>query len=235
MQHDDGSLDLKRTADSRASDEQLDDMFERLEDDLRAQPPTAHIASLPSWLRRGVGLAVAGAVLLGTYLMLARPDLTIQFAHWPFLATTLFTLAALILAATAALRPYHRPALNRTQVGLTFVTGLFAVVAMAVVPGSTAGADVAHEGLGLPCFAIGSAVGAVLLLALRLLDRGQPFGWLLSAAAAALLGNLMLQLHCAASGLPHRLVGHAGVFVAYGLVVWMVWAWKGRSHTAPLR
>lgn len=144
------------------------------------------------------------------------------------LARMLISLVALaipaVLAGMLVLRPLFLPRPGRLVLPLLVSLGVFIPVVLAFLP---AAHDMAHahpesfEGVGadfwpraVGCLIYGTIMGSPILLALYLLARGgngplvTVFGGL---TAAALAGNVALQLHCPILSHAHLFVGHAGV------------------------
>lgn len=129
-----------------------------------------------------------------------------------------------VLAGMLVLRPLFVPRPGRAVLPTLVSLGVFIPVVLAFLP---AAHDLAHahpesfEGAGVDfwpraigCLIYGSIMGSPILLALFLLARGGngPLVTVLGGlTAAALAGNVALQLHCPILSHAHLLVGHAGV------------------------
>jgi len=186
-------------------------------------------------VRRGswAVLLVVGAVAVSK-----RPDL----AHYPlsYLAPAALAFAGLALwAALWALRPLHRPAPHRLQVGLLSAGLAVAPLVFALLPEAygAAGASSPVPPEALPtaweCFIFGTLAGAPFAAVGWLLDRGGLVAGgrlLLMSLAAAAVGNLLLLLHCPNTDPVHLLAGHASVMVPPLGVAAFVAAWRRRAQ-----
>jgi len=184
------------------------------------EKPAEKMRALSSPRRYLMAFFAFGIVLGLTVGVMPRADLGSYPPH--LLAAYLGSLGVLfVLALLAALRPVHLPPLPRWQnVGLT-VLAIVATCVLAVVPGLRD-----HVTFRLPesagfwmqaknCIGYGLLIGLPVYGALRLLDRGNPLGRLLSAAAAGLCANMMLEMHCPVGGAQHLLATHASVLVIF--------------------
>ncbi|MHC4452100.1 MAG: hypothetical protein ACYS0E_18490 [Planctomycetota bacterium] len=167
-------------------------------------------------------LAVLFVTAFNTFFALRTDAVVFPFARM------LLTLAALaipaVLAGMLVLRPLFLPRPGRLILPTLVSLGVFIPVVLAFLP---AAHDFAHahpesyEGAGadfwpraIGCLIYGSVMGAPILLALYLLARGGngPLVTVLGGlTAAALAGNVALQLHCPILSHAHLFVGHAGV------------------------
>jgi hypothetical protein len=176
-----------------------------------------------AWLRSRstpvrVSLAVGFGVLVGvaTVLLAARGDLR-TLPPWRLgLAVAWFGVAA-GTCAWLGLRPLFLPRPSRGLVAAACAFAFAGPVLTALLPElpTTALRHAYHGGLaGAGCFTIGAVVSAMALLFARALDRGGDRGGgqlVLAAAAAGLVGNLALVLHCPINYPLHLLLGHATV------------------------
>jgi hypothetical protein len=181
----------------------------------RERGAIAWLRSRSTPVRLGLSLGFAALVALATLFVAARHDLAV----YP-LARLVLTLGWFFVAAGAcawlALRPAYLP---RPSIGVVVAVAAFALlgpVLAAILPEVHTNDVGGHAPI---CFAIGTIAGAVALLLARALDRGaHAAGQLvLAAAAAGLVGNLALALHCPVNHPAHLLLGHATV--PFALVV----------------
>lgn len=196
----------------------------------REHGPVSWLRSRPTAVRVVLAAAVILAIALLTVVVTPRTD----FAPLPVLRVvlTVSVLSVMVLAVVRlGLRPLQTPLPRRTAVMFVLAIALGVPVLLCVLPTpETARVDVPVPGvpqsvaIGV-CFAFGALTAALLVLALRILDRGaheSRMSALLAAAAGGLAGNLALELHCPVTNPVHLLPGHATigfVFVAaYGLL-----------------
>lgn len=192
---------------------QFNAMFEILSNAIDRQSAYARLSSLPTTVR----YLLACVLAFGPPALLWVP--TAADPRWPFspeqMALFLAMHAGLLgLLILAALRPLHLPTWPYRGIVSMTTTAFVGVFLVALWPAtgvlSTAPLPGAHS-----CLFLGFATGLVLFLLLRLLDRGQNLGLWLSGGAATLFGNAILQVHCGAADVQHRLLGHASVGLAY--------------------
>jgi len=162
-----------------------------------------------------LGFAVAVAAL--TWLVAGRADLA-TYPRTRMIATLAWFAAAAGAAAWLALRPIYLPRPARSTTALVLGFAVLGPLVTAVLPAApTAAAIIAAENLwswAYGCFACGVTAGLAALLFARAVDRGGSLatGQLaLAAAAAGLVGNAALQLHCPINQPLHLLLGHATV------------------------
>jgi hypothetical protein len=193
-----------------------------------------------AWLRslatrkRVLG-AAAWVALLVTIIGVTLPRG--RFAPWPMSRVVLVVsvLAALLaLTLRFGLRPLQAAP---PPVGLSvacFAAGLLAPFLFALGPFPTRfegipGVSFAEATSG--CFVLGGVTGALVVLALRALDRGghrsrEPA--LFAAAAGGLAANAALELHCPATAPAHLLLGHATVALTLVLAYGVLWRQRAR-------
>jgi len=173
-------------------------------------------------------LALGFAMLLAVTVLVvrARGDLH-TYPVWRMgLTLGWFGLAA-GASAWLALRPVYLPRPSaRLVIGLA-AFALAGPLVTALLPAVPTDETLhAHRSaLAGGCFTIGALAGVVTLLLARLLDRGGPHGpgpLVLAAAAAGLVGNVALQLHCPINFPAHLLLGHATVPMALVLATLLV-------------
>jgi hypothetical protein len=177
----------------------------------------AWLRNLPTMVRIFVGFDVA--IALVTMMTLARP----RWAYGPvpmervtFAVSVLALLYVFVLRQ--ALRPLQAPPANRRLVTAVFAAGLAVPLLFALFPPAGPGdSALAAMRTAVSCFWFGAAPGALLVVALRLLDRGAHAVGdvaLLAAVGGGLVGNAALELHCPSTAPLHLVLGHATVGVA---------------------
>jgi hypothetical protein len=190
---------------------------------------SARLRGLPSSARFLIAAAWGAALVTLTTVLTPRS------AHGPMPVTqivlALGVFAVLLaLVVRLGLRPLQaRPA--RGAVALAcFLAGLFAPALFAVLPnGGTlvrSVPGVTDLAAGVWCFVIGSVVGILLVVGMRILDRGahrSVVHALFAATAGGLLGNASLELHCPITEPIHLLLGHAtvGLALVTGYAIWV--------------
>lgn len=130
--------------------------------------------------------------------------------------------ALLALTLRFGLRPLQTPPPAPMVALACFLGGLIAPFLFALGP--------SMEAIDLPnasvagargCFYVGAAIGALVIVALRALDRGahrSRNAALFAATAGGLAANAALELHCPSTAPAHLLLGHASVALALVLV-----------------
>lgn len=206
--------------------EPLDTLLAGVEGEIaREHGPIPWLRSRPTPVRVGL----AGGVILVTALLTLLLTPRTNFAPLPVLRVVLAVtvLSVLVLAVVRlGLRPLQTPQPRPTAVTFALIVALGVPVLFSVLP-TTEVARVDVPVPGVPqsvaigvCFAFGAFVAALLVMSLRILDRGaheSRVSALLAAAAGGLAGNLALELHCPVTNPAHLLSGHATigfVFVA---------------------
>jgi hypothetical protein len=179
--------------------------------------PAAWLRSLPTPVRVFIGIDVAAVAVGMTTLIWPRS------AYGPVptarIVTAVVVLGTLyVLVLRQALRPLQAAPANRRHVAAIFAAGLVVPLLFAIFP-ADGPADTAYQAMrtAAACFWFGAAPGAVLVMALRLLDRGAHAVGdvaLLAAVGGGLVGNAALELHCPSTAPLHLLLGHATVGVA---------------------
>ena len=110
-----------------------------------------------------------------------------------------------VLAMFMVTRPVHLPALPRWQ-SLCLVCvaiGATVIAAFWPVPAALAAAATHEHGGGFmagACMGVGLLLGVPVYALLRLVDRGNPLGAMIAAAAAGVAGNFVLKAHCSIPG-----------------------------------
>lgn len=179
--------------------------------------PVGWLRSRSTMTRRVIGFAGALAILGVGLAMGLRGDLEDYGAVRLVLGT--FALGTLMgLAIHQALRPLHEPPLSANGQRGIVGASLAATCVLALWP-SAHGGPLHGEHVfahAMPCLRTGLLVGLPVYFLLRLLDRSPgstaPF---LAACAAGLIGNLVLQHHCANSDAGHLMLGHVSVLVLF--------------------
>ncbi len=158
-------------------------------------------------------LLVLGAFGVVGLVALVRPRMDLD--HYPMGRMLLFAvltggLTAFVLPLLS--RPTHAPPPRTGPWPLALA--LAVPVALAVLPAAHGVGHSAHSFLASAafCFAFGTAAGLPALLLAWLVERQDPQPLaraLLAAAAAGLVGNMALQVHCPITTPLHLLVSHA--------------------------
>lgn len=176
-------------------------------------------------------LAIAfGAVIIGGlvfFLTGKRPDWDI-YPMGRMLVVTIAMLVAAGFGVVLALPKIYKP-----RRSATFRLGLFAFLLLVpFVPALLPMAHEAHAGsdgnfwlTAGKCFGLGAVLSAPALLVVRALQRDDEIDtWaaMFGALAAALGGNVALQIHCPAVGQGHLVFGHAALAVVYAVLAWIV-------------
>lgn len=210
-----------------------------------ARSPLAWLRSRPTSLRLGLVLVgtLAAGILVG--LSARRPDL----ADYPVARLTLElgllgTILAMILGLAS--RPLIRPSLSPARLALALLATALVALGIALVPGPELRA---HGSLGpiappnwasgVPCMSIGVLAAVPAYLLVRLFDRGSRTTTYLAAAAAGLVANFALTLHCPLGDVAHRVLTHASqgviLLACLGAADALERVALGRSGRAPGR
>lgn len=182
--------------------------------------PVAYLRSRTTFVRAAVTVAVAALVALVVLRVAPRSDLSLYPMPRMALALALL-LVPLLVALVVVLRPLQRHALPNALVWGALILGVATPWVLALLPRAHAlhpdalGGDGSDRvALALRCLAFGIATGLPVLLALWAFDRGAHAALrraLVAAAAAGLMGNLVLQGHCPITSPSHLALGHATV------------------------
>lgn len=203
----------------------------------REHGPIAWLRSRPTRVRVGLAAAVVLAAALLTIVVTPRT----QFAPLPLVRVvlTVSVLSVLLIALVRlGLRPLQAPPSRRIAVTFAIAVALVVPVLFSVLPTPEAGrVDVPVPGVppavatGV-CFVLGALTAALLVLALRILDRGahgSRISALLAGAAGGLAGNLTLELHCPVTNPAHLLPGHATIGFVFVAAYALIHAARARS------
>jgi hypothetical protein len=191
----------------------------------------AWLRNLPTAVRLFIGADVAVALVAIMALGWPRSAYGSMPVERAVLAVTVMGLLyALVLRQ--ALRPLHAAPANRAFVATVFAAGLLLPVLFALFPAEGPG-DSAFDAVrtAAACFWFGTVPGALLVVALRLLDRGAHSVGdvaLLAAVGGGLVGNAALELHCPSTAPLHLLLGHATV----GVALVLFYAMRARARAA---
>lgn len=224
----DADLDRWRELESSQGSESAE-LLERMFCDVKQQCDrsdhtlTGFLRSRSTTVRRSIVLAVFAALAIVGWHLFPLIDERARSTGW-FLSLTGFALLV-VLAMYAVTRPVHLPALPRWKAWLLIAATLAATVLAAFWPLPTAQGDPHAEGVGVMagvCMGVGLLLGVPVYALLRLVDRGNPLGNLLAAAAAGVAANFVLKAHCPVPGTAHELFGHASVAVLFVLGLGLV-------------
>ena len=182
------------------------------------------LRSRPTAIRRLIAFIAFAGILVVAVLTKPLPDGAITGA---WIASSAAFVALLVVTLFAAIRPLYVATLPRTTGYLLGALTIAATVAAALLPLADAHAS---SGGSLPhpsvCLGMGLLIGLPVYALLRIIDRGNPLGGLVAAAAAGLGGNLFLQMHCPTGDSTHLLMGHATVAIMFvmglGIVHWLL-------------
>ena len=187
----------------------------------------ARSRALPTRVRAGALLSVAGALLVFQLLLKRRPDFG-QYSPAVFWGVALVLAVALVAGALRVTRgpsaPLRSPGRERgLMIALLALPALLALLAPLGVasPGALAWANPSN------CFMYGAALVVPLVLLYWLFERRDavPLTALVSAGAlAGLAANLLLHAHCPSANLGHLLLGHASIGVVWALALRLVWS-----------
>jgi hypothetical protein len=203
----------------RASDDAMAltwaDMNSVLQRERRSLLSRVRVLATP-W-RYGLAITLMLGWALGEFAMHRRADFDVYprfmlFAVWGAFAG----LAAAMMIA--ALQPLHRaegPS-KRTAALLGFAVALPVLVGVLPQPHGAPVVEGSFAALASNCFFYGLLVSVPVLLGLWLLSRtgvNVSGRVLLGTAAAGLVGNLALQIHCSIANAAHQICGHGPVLI----------------------
>jgi hypothetical protein len=191
-----------------------------LEQAIRGQ--LEHERGVRAWLRSRsrparLAMALGFAALVGVAMLLFahRGDLP-TYPQARMLLELAWFVAGTGAAAWLALRPIYLPRPSGGVVAAVAAFALAGPIVAALLPEVPTSAyhRAYHSWRALGCFGIGTATSLLAFVLARALDRGGTHGagqLVLAAAAAGLVGNVALQLHCPINYPGHLLLGHATV------------------------
>jgi len=171
--------------------------------------PLAFVRSRSTAMRIAFGFGAGLLLVLFIAVFDGRPD--VGRLSWGTLLSALALCAAYFAMLPEVLRAMHAPARPALRSALVLVALGLPLLASLVVA-SSAPANAASGPPG--CIAFGAALALLLLGALTVLDRDSlrsPSAGLLATAAAGVVANVGLSVHCGDERLSHLLVWHAPV------------------------
>lgn len=213
-----------KTLDAESGSAEFDALaeFRALEADLErgSSSPFAKLRELATPVRIVLAslASFAAASLVG--VTACRADLaSVSVAR--LVAESVLFAVTLVATIALAMRPAHRPELDRPRLAVALGLGLAVAFLVAFFPPPAA--DVGGFGpipppdwtAGLPCLTIGMLVGIPSYLVARALDRGTSRTAYFAASAAGIAGNLALTMHCPLGDVGHRLSSHASLGVLF--------------------
>jgi len=208
----------------------------------RERGPLAWLRERPLGVQRGLAASVSFAVVLVVWTLTSRVDWSVYPAGR--LAAEILALGVLVVVVTrAALRPLTLPARPLLAVA-ALVAGVVGILAVTGLPPAHAAHPASLEGLGaalipraMACLVFGSICALPVFGLLLASDRlaGAVRGTVrLSAVGAAIVGVLVLQVHCPIVHVAHLRVGHATVLVVMLLAGLAYSAFSSRyARSAP--
>jgi hypothetical protein len=205
--------------------ESPDALFAAIEASVKKERgPTGWLRSLPTEHR--IAIASGFCVVLVALTAFATPRTAFGPLPMARVGMVMAVLAFLLVGVLRlGLRPLQALPVGRDAILTSFGLGLIVPILFALLPriGAPVESIPNHTSCTATfgCFIIGAVPGALLLLALRALDRGAHQSIetaLLAAVAGGLVGNAALELHCPITTHFHLLVGHATVGVALVLI-----------------
>jgi hypothetical protein len=193
---------------------ELDAMFRDMEGQVK------QAESRPTWWFRSRSTRARRAMALGAFLVVVGVSAlftpTSGMAGRPMMPVNVAALAFLVIASLfVAIRPIHVPALPRWQAHALVALSLLATIVIAMASGEPTELPGTLWEHASPCMYFGLFMGIPVFAVARLLDRGTMLGPILAAAAAGLVGNVALQLHCPIANPPHTMAGHVSVAVLF--------------------
>jgi hypothetical protein len=203
------------------------DLFALVERDVsRDTGLRARLRALPTRLRAGTLVGVAGALLGFQLLLNRRPDFAV-YSPGVFWAIAVALLVALILGALLVLRGANAPlGSSGRERGLAVALLLAPALVALLAPLGAGSPDAMAWADPSGCFSYGAALVAPLVLLYWLFERRDsvPLSALMTAGAlSGLAANLLLHAHCSSANLAHLLVGHASIGAAWALVLRLIW------------
>ncbi len=213
----------RQLADAVLPEPEAGDLFALIERDVQQEVGLrARLRALPTRIRAGVLLGVAGALPAYQLLVHPRPDLA-QYSAALFWGVAALLSVALVAGAVRLLRGAGAPLdLAARERWLALVLLVVPALALLMVPFGSASPDAAGWGNPSACFSYGAALVAPFLGLFWLFERRDalPITALVSAGAlAGIAANLLLHAHCASAHLGHLLLGHASIGAVWALAL----------------
>jgi hypothetical protein len=185
----------------------------------------ARLRALPSRLRAGTLVGVAGALLGFQLLLRRRPDFA-EYSPTVFWGVALALTVAFVLGATRVVRGASAPLRSSGRERVLALALLLAPALVALLaPLGTSSPDGTSWANPSGCFSYGTALVVPLVLLYWLFERRDsvPVSALVSAGAlAGLAANLLLHAHCSSANLAHLLLGHASIGLVWALALRLV-------------
>lgn len=183
---------------------------------------TDRLRTLSTRTRASLAAGLALAIIAAMALAFRRVDFAV-YPGWRLAGELTVHLASALAAGWLVLRPLHLPASTAGLQGLLVGAALVLPLALGALPAAHLDHPASLAGTGddfarraVACFLYGAAWTAPLLLVLRKSDRLPSRGTALAAAAAAgVMANMALLLHCPLTHPAHLLAGHATVGLAF--------------------
>lgn len=195
-----------------------DSIWEQVEHDLRNEGGIGEwLRSRRSAVRVAMGLA---SVSLLVIVIAARPRHD-QYPALHLTALSMLFAAGIFVGVAETLAPLSRPlSSKRTQalaLALLLTPASYAVASQWLHHEAAGSVPLIHSAWS--CFRSGVVIALLAFLLLRWLDRASPVAasrrqLVLALAAAGLVGNLALLLHCSVADPAHILLGHASLGIA---------------------
>ena len=180
--------------------------------------------SKPTSVRRL--FAIIAFVVIAVLSLMMVPPVSTAAIGLRWIATSTAYAVLLLFTLVMAIRPLYIPALSVRSIWALSLLAIVATCVAAFMPATqispTSSETFSHASA---CMGMGLLIGLPVYGVVRALDRGNPLGGLLAAAAAALGGNLVLQMHCPLGDATHILMGHSSVAIIFvaglGLLHWL--------------
>ncbi|MCC6872992.1 MAG: hypothetical protein IT378_01690 [Sandaracinaceae bacterium] len=195
--------------------EQLDAMFASLSKDIQEaeRKPSFWLKSRSTAMRRAIAIAsTLGVLAVGTALLMQ----TDRSLFSPLRVVLALGALGILLGVSVhqALRPLHAPPAPAWTRGLVAALTVAATFALALLPTAEGHTGGVLDHLVSPCTFIGLLIGLPVYAVLRLLDRTGGAA-LAGACAAALAGNLVLEMHCPHADSVHLMASHFSVALVF--------------------
>jgi hypothetical protein len=181
--------------------------------DEEEQRPESVVRSLSTGFRIAIATALAALAVTVVFAFVRRADFA-AIPHWQLLVVGTSYAVVAGLLVWRVLLPLHE-AETRSEHATALITAAFALpFVWAVVPPHAFGRVLQAEEIRRDCLVLGIGIGGAFIALLRVLDRAadtDPRGVAMVAAAAGLVANFALTLHCPQTGLAHLAIGHAPI------------------------